>query len=105
MQKSLQTVVRLALLRFLGREGYERVMLRLKAGYWPNLGAPKSFNEKVCHRKLFGPVEAATKLSDKWAVRRLVEERVGKQYLNQVYAVVDDPTTLDASALPDAFVA
>jgi len=101
----LKTIARLAVFHLLGRERYECVMFRLKAGYWPNLRQPTSFNEKVCYRKLYGSVETATTLSDKWAGRRFVEARAGEQYLNQVYAVVDNPAKLDLAALPDAFVA
>ena len=44
------------------------------------------------------------KLSDKWRVRSYVAERVGSQYLNEVYQVASGALEVDLEALPKSFV-
>jgi hypothetical protein len=73
-------------------------------GYWPQLRNPLSFNEKIMNRKLFTDERIFATLSDKWAVRDYVTDRVGSDVLNQVHHVTDDPGTMPFEALPDRFV-
>jgi hypothetical protein len=104
--------VRADLFRTLGRtqeaaddtETYERLLFRSLHGYEPNLRVPRSFSEKVVHRKLFVHNPIFSVLADKWAVRTFVAERAGSEVLNDVCCVVSDPDDIDFSALPDAFV-
>ena len=37
----------------LGASRQEAILFFLKLGYWPNFDAPRTFNEKINHRKLF----------------------------------------------------
>lgn len=104
-QKELgKAVLKAAVKRALGPLGYERVQFRRRVGYWPNLRAPRSFNEKICHRKHFEAMPQAPTLADKWKVRELVAERVGSEILNEVYFVGNNPEKIDFDALPDAFI-
>jgi len=46
----------------------------------------------------------AVRLADKVAVRDYVRDLIGQKYLNQAYAVVEDPDDLDFAALPQSFI-
>src|SRR6185295_9974420 len=85
-------------------EAVERLLFPTLHGYTPNLREPRSFNEKIVHRKLFVHDPTFTMLADKWAVRDFVAERVGSDILNDVCCVVSDPDEIDFTALPNAFV-
>ena len=80
-------------------------MMTIFLGYVPNIAHPRSYNEKITHRKLLEHDPRFQKLADKWGVREYVATVVGKQYLNQVFAVVSSVADLDLDALPDRFVA
>lgn len=43
-------------------------------------------------------------LADKYAVRAFVEEKIGKDFLNDLLGVYDTPAEIDWAALPDCFV-
>jgi hypothetical protein len=90
--------------RLLGRVLYERLQFKQQQDYWPHLRHPRSFSEKVAHRKLFEPNPLYPTLADKWAVRDHVRARVGDAVLNQVYCAVDDPAELPFATLPRKFV-
>lgn len=68
---------------------------------WNN---PKTYNEKLNWEKLYVRDPRRTMLADKYAVRKWVEERIGKQYLNTLYGVWDDVEDINFEDLPDAFV-
>jgi len=73
-------------------------------GYWPELRSPRSFNEKIIHRKLFTDRRLYSTVADKWSVRSFVRERVGSDVLTDVHHVTDDPDTIPFEDLPDEFV-
>jgi hypothetical protein len=90
--------------RLLGRVLYERLQFRQQQGYWPHLRRPRSFSEKIAHRKLFDANPLYPMLADKWAVRDYVRARVGDAILNQAYCAVEDPAELPFAELPKKFV-
>jgi TupA-like ATPgrasp len=73
-------------------------------GYRPNFRSPRSYNEKICHRKLFDRNPQFSMLADKWAVRAFVEERIGSQYLNEVLFTTSNAEEIPFDALPNRFV-
>jgi len=82
----------------------ERAIFFSKMGYFPHLRHPRTFNEKICHRKLFGPVSQASMLADKVAVRDFVAGRGFPEILNEVLFVTKNPEEIDFSKLPKRFV-
>lgn len=97
-------VSRLISRMILGSVVYEKIQFRRHTGYWGNFKNPKTFNEKICRRKLCGNITDATLLQDKVAVREYVKAQVGESYLTQCYQVLKDADDLDYDALPSAFV-
>ncbi|WP_285271172.1 ATP-grasp fold amidoligase family protein [Halobacterium salinarum] len=75
-----------------------------RVGYWPEIKSPRSFNEKIVHRKLFTDDEVFVKVSDKWLVRDYVARKVGSDILNEVYHVGQNPEDIPFDELPDSFV-
>lgn len=54
---------------------YERLRLLGDLGYWPQIRNPRSFNEKINHRKFFTDKKEFTRVEDKYKVRDYVKER------------------------------
>ncbi|GAA1322671.1 ATP-grasp fold amidoligase family protein [Streptomyces sanglieri] len=90
--------------RILGEERHEQLIRAPRLGYWPNIAAPQTFNEKLLHRKLYTDNDLYALAADKWRVREYVEEKVSDEILNDVYHVTDDPETIPFDELPDRFV-
>jgi len=88
----------------LGEITHEKIAQSLSVGYWPQIKNPRTFNEKIANRKLFTNDELFTIVSDKYAVRDYVREKVGDEVLNPVYHVTDDPDTIPFESLPSKFV-
>jgi hypothetical protein len=57
------------------------VNFRIRVGYYPNFRLPKSFNEKIQHRKLYDKNPLYIICSDKLAVREYVKDKIGEKYL------------------------
>ncbi|MDN3493428.1 ATP-grasp fold amidoligase family protein [Winogradskyella bathintestinalis] len=69
-----------------------------------NLKNPIEFNEKLQWMKVYYHPKVLTQLVDKYAVRAYVEEKIGAQYLNQIYGVYDKPEAIPFENLPNKFV-
>ena len=83
---------------------HESLVFAKLHGYAPEFRKPRSFCEKVVHRKLFVSHPAYSTLADKHAVRNHVAERVGPEILNQAFCVVSDPAEIPFARLPERFV-
>lgn len=79
---------------------FERVNMFRCLGYWPHLRKPRSFNEKIVHRKMFAPLANAALLADKLAVRDLVAARCGDSVLSRLYGVYHSPADVPLESLP-----
>lgn len=77
---------------------------KARAGAFPNLVSPKTFNEKVLHRMLFDRRPILTRVQDKYAVRDYVTEKLGAGILPRLYWVTTNPSDIPFDALPDRFV-
>lgn len=69
-----------------------------------NLENPVKYNDKLQWLKLNWYDPLATICADKYEVRHFVEERIGKQYLNELYAVYDSIDDVKIKELPESFV-
>lgn len=83
---------------------HEMQVMHERLGYKPIIEQPRTFNEKVVHRKLFGAPANAALLADKILVRDYIRERVGAEFLTKIYQTVDDPKKIDWKILPKRFV-
>lgn len=69
-----------------------------------NLRNPQAFTEKLQWLKLNWHRDILTRCTDKYEVRKFVEERVGPEILKELYGVYDKVGDIDISRFPDAFV-
>jgi len=70
-----------ALVKMLPVKAQIWINFRIRVGYFPNLGSPKTFNEKIQWRKLNADNPLFVTCSDKLSVRDFVREKVGGKYL------------------------
>ncbi len=75
-----------------------------KLGYWPDFIDPKTYNEKIHYRKFSGEHTLFAECSDKFAVRKYVEKKVGSQYLIPLIDHVKFPEELKFEDYGENFV-
>lgn len=90
--------------RVLGDDLHQSIYMYLRLGYWPHIRNPRTFNEKIMHRKLYTSDERFSIVEDKWRVREYVAERVGEEILPELYQVTNDPEKIRFDDLPDEYV-
>jgi hypothetical protein len=74
-------------------------------GAFPRLLNPQTFNEKLCYRKIFDRRKILTQLSDKYAARQYVAQKLGAGILPKLFCVTENPADIPSLAsLPKAFV-
>lgn len=83
---------------------YIRLQYYAYMGYYPDLAAPRTFNEKLQWLKLNNRNPLYTRLVDKTTVKDWVSEKIGHQYVIPTYEIWNTPEDMDFSALPEKFV-
>jgi len=73
-------------------------------GYFFDIDNPSTFNEKIQHRKFHTHDSRYAEISDKYAVRSLVSEKIGDHILTNLHYVTDDPESIPFGSLPDRYV-
>ena len=73
-------------------------------GVLPRLNPPISFNEHILHRKIYDRDPRLRIVCDKLAVRRLIGERVGEEYVVPLLGVWEPPREITWHTLPQKFV-
>ena len=91
-------------MRFLPSELYVRYHYEYFSGKKLNLKDPKEFNEKIEWYKVFYRPKILNQLVDKYAVRQYVKEKIGEQYLNDIYGVYETAEAVPIDKLPNKFV-
>lgn len=82
----------------------------LKICYWGRTGEfldlkhPKTFNDKLNWLKLHNQIPCYSLMADKYEVKRIVEEKIGAQYVVPCYGVWNSFEEVDFTILPDQFV-
>lgn len=65
---------------------------------------PVSYSEKIQWLKLYGRTPENRIMSDKYLVKKYVEERIGANYVIPLIGVWDKPEEIDFESLPEKFV-
>ena len=73
-------------------------------GVWPRLNPPVSFNERILHRIIYDRDPKLRIVCDKLAVRQLIGERVGVEYVVPLLGVWERPREIAWHILPQNFV-
>jgi len=90
--------------RLIGKRLHHKLYMYDRLGYWPQMRNPRTFNEKIMHRKLYTDNDLFSLVEDKWRVREYVANKVGEEILPEVYHVTEDPETIPFDELPDKYV-
>ena len=69
-----------------------------------NLDNPKKFNEKIQWLKLYDKNPNYTRLVDKYEVKKVVENKIGRKYLIPTIGIYENFDEIDFDKLPDSFV-
>ena len=69
-----------------------------------HLHPPVSFEEKQQYIKLYDESELKRFLSDKINARKWVENKIGPQYLTQIFGIYDNADTIPFENLPERFI-
>lgn len=85
-------------------EGLIRKRFKKKVGRGVNLENPKEFNDKLQWLKLYWYDPIATQSADKYEVRKIVENRIGDEYLNELIDVYESVDEINVDELPESFV-
>jgi len=97
-------LVSLRKIKFLPPEIYVDYLYRYYTGKKLDLANPKEFNEKIQWYKVHYHPKILNQLVDKYAVRAYVEEKIGSQYLNDIYGVYKNPEEVPFDELPNQYV-
>lgn len=100
--------IRLRLLMCIGKiitdEKYIRIQYFLRTGKKLHLNPPSLYNEKMQYFKLHCHDNIYHVLSDKSEVRKWVGERIGTEYLNNIFGVYETEKDIPFDILPERFV-
>jgi hypothetical protein len=91
-------------MRFLPPKLYAKIHYEYFSGKKLDLDNPQDFNAKIEWYKVFFRPKILNTLVDKYKVRSFVKEKIGEQYLNELYAVYDKPEDIDFDKLPNTFI-
>ena len=91
-------------MRFLPSKLYVRYHYEYFSGKKLDLNNPKDFNAKIEWYKVFYRPQILNQLVDKYDVRFYVEEKIGAQYLNEVYGVYTKAEDVPFDDFPNKFV-
>lgn len=89
--------------RYLSDATYVKILYWLEFKRFPNLEAPKTFNEWICKRKISAQMQNNSVYTDKYAVKEYVEAKLGKDCLIPMLGVYKSFADIDFSALPEQF--
>lgn len=77
---------------------------RIKVGKKLNLRHPTTFNEKLQWLKLHNHQPQYTEMVDKIAVRKIIADKIGEEYLVPLLGVWESYDAIDFDSLPSQFV-
>jgi len=81
-----------------------RLLYRANYGKKLDLKNPRGFNEKLQWLKLYARDPAYTEMVDKYAVKEMMKERMGQEYVIPTYGVWERFEDIDFDTLPNQFV-
>lgn len=89
--------------KLISDKNHSKLLYFIMFGYIPDLDNPKTMNEYICSTKVSEEKLDYWVYTDKYEVRKYVEEIVGREYLNDVVGIYDNFDEIDFDSLPEAF--
>lgn len=90
--------------KLLGDELFLKIVYKIRLDKKLNLKAPKTFNEKLQWLKLHDRNPLYTDLADKYNVKPIISELIGKEHIIETLAVYDSFDSINFDELPNQFV-
>lgn len=90
--------------RVLPPPAFARVHCLAKLGYWPDLEEPRTFTERMLAKRAYDRDPLLPLTADKLTLRDYVAERVGEEYLPELYRVAATVDEVDLTGLPADYV-
>lgn len=91
-------------LKFLPKPLFLKIRYTAYIGKDIDFENPLDFNQKITWYKLYYHPPILTQLADKYAVRSYVENKIGKEYLNELYGYYNQIDQIDFDSLPEQFI-
>ncbi|EDP71889.1 hypothetical protein FBALC1_12347 [Flavobacteriales bacterium ALC-1] len=91
-------------MRSLPPKFYAKIHYEYFTGKKLDLKNPKEFNAKIEWYKVFYRPKILNLMVDKYAVRAYVEEKIGSEYLNEIYGVYEHAEDIPIDKFPNKFV-
>ena len=76
----------------------------ISTGKTLNLSNPQTLTQKIQWLKIYDTTKAKSELTDKYLVRKWVEDVIGKDYLIPLIGAYDSPDEINFNELPTSFV-
>jgi len=89
---------------FMPDERFLKKKFKKEVGRELDLINPQKYNDKLQWLKVNWRDSLATKCADKFEVREIVKEKIGKEYLNELIDVYESVEEIDVRKLPEKFV-
>lgn len=102
-REKIMTIIKKCLV-FLPDRLYIKLYFRMRVGKKLDLDNPQSLNEKLQWMKFNYRFPLQTIVSDKFAVREYVKEKIGEKYLIPIYGVWFKYDDIEFEKMPDQFV-
>lgn len=83
---------------------YLKLLFRIRMGYRLNMDNPKTFSEKIQWLKIYDRQPRYTTLVDKYLVKDIVADIIGKEHIIPTIGVWDNPESIEWDKLPKQFV-
>lgn len=90
--------------RIINDEQFNKILFLLRTGKKADLKTPKTFNENILSRKVFCDEYAFSTYTDKYEVKKYVEEKIGAEYVVPALGIWNSINEIDFSCLPQSFV-
>jgi hypothetical protein len=86
------------------RKRHLKWKFRRNVGYAGDFENPKTFNEKIQFRKLYGNDHTYAEFCDKYRIRAWVADQIGDEYLVPLLGVYNHLSLEDLKSLPSSFI-
>lgn len=83
---------------------YLKLLFRIRMGYRLNLDNPETFSEKIQWLKIYDRQPRYTTLVDKYLVKDIVADIIGKEHIIPTIGVWENPESIEWDKLPKQFV-
>lgn len=83
---------------------YLKCLVKFRAGYWPNLKHPRTYDEKLQWLKMYDHRPEYTTMVDKITAKDYVAGIIGKEYIIPTLKIYNNSDEINLDELPDKFV-